>query len=343
MKFLQTLSKAILLMLISALPVAAQNSRVDITKHSKAMPKSCELVLPAKIDDPVDIPALVKEAFCKGAGDMLGNYTYVTHSIKREKDKKGKEKQETYTYDVFFPTLKSGMRTRGIQVVTSHNGVPVSPDELQKERVRAAERIEKEEEKIADESPAPSKVSSIDTPGMLPIGMYAGMTITRQTLVKKSGARLAVHTFLKSCTLTLLRREPVAGREALIFSFAPRPDAQFADNEKYIAQLTGEIWIDAADRIVVRLVGWPTSVPAAKASKDINASVLGTSERPPAVHTEMMRLRSGIWLPRVNRINGADYPTLFDGITTDSTNTLSDYINFSTEVKDAKVAPPKQP
>ena len=70
---------------------------------------------------------------------------------------------------------------------------------------------------------------------------------------------LAIHTFLRTCELTLARREQHDGRETLVFNFTPRPDAQFANNEKYIAQLTGQIWIDAQDRIVTRLAGWPMS------------------------------------------------------------------------------------
>ena len=53
----------------------------------------------------------------------------------------------------------------------------------------------------------------------------------------------------------------------------------------------------------------------------------------------MMRLPEGVWLPRVIRINGADYQKLFDGITTDSTSTFSNFIRFSTEIKDVKVNP----
>jgi hypothetical protein len=42
----------------------------------------------------------------------------------------------------------------------------------------------------------------------------------------------------------------------------------------------------------------------------------------------------------VIRINGADYQTLFDGITTDTISTFSNYIRFSTEIKDVKVGQP---
>ena len=65
---------------------------------------------------------------------------------------------------------------------------------------------------------------------------------------------------------------------------------------------------------------------------------------PPAVYVELMRLpQPGIWLPRVIRVNGADYQKLFDGIRSDSTSTYSNYIRFSTEVKDVEVAPPNDP
>ena len=100
-------------------PIAAQNTNIEVGKRSSAIPKSCELVTPANINGTVDVEALRKEAICKGAGDMLADYTYTVNSLKREKDKKGKvKKEETFVYEVFIPTLKSGTRTKGVLVVT---------------------------------------------------------------------------------------------------------------------------------------------------------------------------------------------------------------------------------
>jgi hypothetical protein len=58
---------------------------------------------------------------------------------------------------------------------------------------------------------------------------------------------------------------------------------------------------------------------------------------------EMMRLPQGIWLPRMIRINGADYQKLFDGITSDSISTFSNYVRFSTEIKDVQINPDVKP
>jgi len=57
----------------------------------------------------------------------------------------------------------------------------------------------------------------------------------------------------------------------------------------------------------------------------------------------MMRLPQGVWLPRTIRINGADYQKLFDGITSDSISTFSNYVRFSTEIKDVQINPNVKP
>jgi hypothetical protein len=323
----------VLLLALSLSPVAAQNMRVDITRRSTKIPEACRSVVPASIHGPLDIPALIKEAICKGAGDMLSEYTYVMNVQSRKKGKHGQVKEETTTYEVFIPTLKSGMLATGILLVTSRNGVPVPPAELEKERLKTGEHLEKEEDKIRADTQAPA-TNSDSVKGMLPLGMYTRNTIN-SVGARMGSASLDVGDFLGTCDLTLLRRERPDGRETLVFRFAPRPNAHFDINEQYATQLTGEIWIDATDRIATRLIGWPRS-PATQ-------SLTASSPEPPAVYAEMMRLREGIWLPRLIRINGLDYPTLFDRITFDSIWTYSNFIHFSTEIKDYKLNAPSRP
>jgi hypothetical protein len=336
LKSLNILSRAMFLVLLPALPAIAQNAQVTVGKQASRIPKPCQLVVPASIEGTVDVPALVKEAYCKGAGDMLTEYSYTMVSASRSIDKKGQTKNESTTYEVFIPTLKSGTRGKGILVVTARNGVPVSAAELEKARTKAGQQLEKAEAKNARETSEAAN-GDAETKGMLPLGMYTHTTNNHSSFGRKASAALAIHTFLKTCNLTLLRREPRDGREILVFTFVPRADATFNDNEKYIAQLTGEIWIDAQDRIVTRLAGWP-SLDASAATSGNQPPPAG--ERPPAVYVEMMRLPEGVWLPHLIRINGADYQQLFDGITNDSTSTFSNYIRFSTEIKDVKVGRP---
>lgn len=337
MNLLKAASTTIVLVTISVVPVAAQNVHVEVRKEAGAIPRACESIVPATVEGQVDIPALVKEANCKGAGDLLAEYTYVLKYVKREKGKKGEIKDQTRIYEVYLPTLPNGTRGRGVLLVTSRDGVLVPPDELAKESLRAAQRLEKAENEIA-RSAVPQAPASAEGPqGMLPLGSYPSVKSSAGKFgIGQGSAVLDIHTFLKTCELTLLRREQHEGSETLVFSFRPRPDAQFSDNEKYVASLRGTIWIDAKDRIVTRLVGWPAN---AKGSIE-QWSETSFNESPPAVYVEMIRLK-GIWLPRVTRLNGADHAQLFDHIAYDATLTYSDYIRFTTEIKDVKVETPK--
>jgi hypothetical protein len=328
------LSGLILITLLSSLTIAAQ-MRVDVSKRAGRIPKVCMDVVPASIDDKIDGPALLKEATCKGAGDMLTEYTYVMTASSREQDKKGKIKEESRTWEVFIPTLKSGMHAKGILLITKRNGVPVPPEELDKERLKIGERLEKEEEKInrtATPSPA-TETDSENVRGMLPLGMYTQTNVNRGAFgMRRGGASLGVHDFLVLSKFDFARREQKDGRDTLVLSFVPRPDAQYTANNKYMAQLKGEIWIDAKDRIVTQLVAWP-----------LNAQAAANAGAPPAVYVEMMRVREGSWLPHIKRINGLDYPAIFDHVPYDSKWVFSDYIHFSTEVKDFKMDSPSKP
>jgi hypothetical protein len=358
-EYLKGFGRATVLAALSAFVVVAQDVRVEVGKRATVIPKICESVVPASIEGEFDTRALAREADCKGAGDMLSDYTYVMSYTRRERKDKGRFKEETLIYEVYMPTLKSGTHARGVLLVTSRDGVAVPPAELEKERLRAGERLEKEEDKIA-RTPASTEAPNGNTvSGMLPLGMYPRTGINRSSFgFKRGGAALDVHTFLRNCDLKLLRREHTNGREILLFNFTPRPDARFDDNEQYIAQLTGTIRIDARDRVVTRLVGWPIINAGVNEVKDLKNSKRTKSaknpknvklspsaptpgENAPAVVVEMLRLPEGIWLPREIRINGTDYPTLFDHITYNVLFTYTDYKRFNTETKDIKLDAPK--
>ena len=164
---------------------------------------------------------------------------------------------------------------------------------------------------------------------MTPLGTYSRMSMDRSVLgVSHVRTAFTIHTFLRTCKLTFLRREIIEGRSSSVFRFSPQPNVMFDEGEEYIERLTGEIVIDAEDHIVTRLSGWPSNVS--------QASV-------PAVYQTMTRVKDGTWLASVKRINGADYPNLFDNLKHEWSCTYSNYVRFVSEIKDVKVnQPPNQ-
>src|SRR4030095_2469733 len=174
--FTNSLCNLMLLMLLPTLPVFAQNASVSIGKHVSRIPKDCESVVPASIEGTVDISALVKEASCKGAVDMLAEYSYVMDNRGRSIDKKGQTKEGSTTYEVFIPTLKSGTRGKGVMVITARDGVPVQAAELEKSRREAGERLEKAEERNARERPSAPPPTDSSVKGMVPPGLSPSPT-----------------------------------------------------------------------------------------------------------------------------------------------------------------------
>jgi hypothetical protein len=325
LRILQRLAPATLSILVLA-PATFSQVRVEMSKSARRIPRACKDIQPAALAPQIDIAALVKEAICKGFGDILGEYSYTMDESNRTLDKKGNARKTTTTYEVFVPTLKAGTQARGILIETAKDGVPVSPDKLAEDRRKAGERLEKEEARIDREAPEANQTQD-QNDGMEPVGTYSRMAVNHSVLgATHVTVAFTIYTFLRTCNLTLLRQETIAGRPALIFKFIPQPDAKFNEGETYIAQLTGEIAIDGQDHIVTRLTGWPNGVDQASA--------------PPAVYQEMTRLKEGVWLPGIKRVNGADYPKLFDKYTRDWSSTFTNYVRFVTEVKDVKVGEP---
>ncbi len=345
-KFLSYIFTAALLATSSVYTVVAQDVRVEVGKRTTLIPKVCESVTPASLEGKIDVLALVKEAICKGAGDMLIEYTYLMKSAERTKHKKGGIREETTTYEVYMPVFKSGVPARGVLLVTERNGISVPPDELEKERMRAGERLEKEEKRIervkVDSQPGKN---SAHMKGLIPLGMYPRTRVNRESFGFNRGrAGINIHAVLINSDLTFQRREQLNGRDTLVFNFTPRLNAQFDDAEEYIAQLTGTIWIDASDRIVSRLAGWPVIAPNPKKATVVAApapSSPALNDAPPAIYVEMMRLPEGIWLPGLTRLNGLDHPKLFDGITSEIIFTYSEYKRFNTETFDPEMETPK--
>jgi hypothetical protein len=334
MRITKSLHASILLSLI-AIPVSvtsAQSVHVAVGKLP-SIPKACEGLISADIQGQIDIPALTREANCKGSGDMLIEYTYVMEYTSHSKDKQGNEQSETRVFEVYIPTLKDGAKTRGVLIMTSRNGVPVPPAKMEKVRREAGEQLEKEENRVARQK----NVEPAQQPivGLKPLGMYPRLTMAGSTLgFNRRGVTLDVHTILEQTTLAYLGREDVDGRENLVFSFVPVANLRLDTFEGYVARIRGKIWLDVNDRIVTRLSAWPVAA---------NSSMTKSKESAPAIYLAMLRLPDGNWLPRESRVMASEYPQLFDGVISDAIVKYTDYQRFKTESKDAKIDGPRVP
>ncbi|MDQ3010657.1 MAG: hypothetical protein M3X11_08160, partial [Acidobacteriota bacterium] len=225
-------------------------------------------------------------------------------------------------FEAYFPTLKRKGETKFVLIKTKENDRPIPAARLERERQKATERLLKGEDE-AQKQQADGK--SNDKADEKSIGVY--FRINAGSFF--SGISLDVRTLMKSCDFDSPRREMIEGREAIALNFRPKVGASFEKEERYLAQSAGTIWIDATDKVLVRVEGWPRTAAARSGN--------------PAFVYEQMRLPDGHWLPRVGRMNGTAHPALF-GTKYDFVFEFSDYKRFDSEVKDVKLDhPTKRP
>jgi hypothetical protein len=246
-------------------------------------------------------------------------YSFLQKETNREISSKGEVKKETErVYEVFpIPYREPVMK------LISENGVALSPERASKEEKRVEEELLKaERDREKDE---------------------AKDTKRRTERARKKAARgesededVAVSQFLKVCEFVSPRRERFGNRDAVVFDFRVRPGFRPQNrNEELISKLVGVVWIDPADKQVMRL-------EARLAEGFKMAGGLLLSLRPGAsVVVEQTRMNEGLWLPRMAQINLSVKVLLFGGGDMNKTFEWTDYKHFKGDVKEYKLDTPK--
>lgn len=282
--------------------------------------------------DPSDVPALLLEV-ARNEKALLARrleYTWTARIVERELGKRGEVRGESSSLYEVYP-----VRGEFARKLLERDGVPVSRERADRELKKTAERLERaarDEQKRAEAKPepaAPSTVQAQNPAGLPSFGFSTGRRESNGFI--SSEISMAVWRFFRYCEFTHPRAVSFKGRDAIALDFRPRAGFRPAEQiQKPYARLAGRLWVDAADRTVVRLEAWPDDATA------------GTSE-PPVVF-EHVRLADGLWIERFVRIKTYGHREIFNGIELDFTKEVTNFKRFSSVAGDDKLdAPPEKP
>ena len=247
-------------------------------------------------------------------------YSFVQKETSREITSKGEVKKETTKVFEVFPIPNRAP----VMKLISENGVPIVGERATKEQKRVEEEFLKaERDKDKDEQR---------------VQKYRAERERKKAARAKEGEDddVEISQFLKVHEFVSPRRERFRERDAVVFDFRVRPGFKSSNRqENLISKLIGVVWIDPADKQVMRL-------EARLAEGFKMGGGLLVNLRPGAAFVmEQTRVAEGLWLPRTAQINLSVKVLLFGGGDYNQTFEWSDYKHFSGNVSDYKLDAPK--
>lgn len=314
-------------LVVSAATLQAQQSSTDLSPSNEATKGAGGAgALKAKAGDtPLDLAKLDVAEFLRACDrngteihQRLLDYTYRLKKVRREFNEQGKavekQSQEFEAYPV---------RGQHILIQLLEDGLPLPSEEIAWQRRIAGEQLERAEREAEQQRQAGG--ASAGAPDGYPAaGIYG--RVRRHPV----GISIDPSTILRSCDLTAPRLEMLGERQAVVFDFKARPGVTLPPRRTYLAQLAGRVWIDATDKVIVRVEAWPTD--EFRKAESVQAA---TAAEPRLVY-QQTRLPSGAWVPTLMRLNSGGNAALFDGLNWDVVFEFTDYKQFTTSVEDFK-------
>lgn len=269
-----------------------------------------------------DLATLIKDCQANGRNaSLMTEYTYNWKITQRGTNRKGEFKDEFSMYETYVPTLKSKGSTKFVLIQTHEKSQPLPPDKIEKERQKAGERLAKAE--IENQKGNAKEAAAENEKHKLLPGVYFDANVN---FGLTKNIKISPQTILKQCLFENLREDFLSGRPSLKLDFRPAPAAVFEKDEKFLAQTQGTIWIDRADRLVVKIEG-----------RKLNASPNDEM----VFFYQSIRVPEGKWLPERIQFNGMKNKDFFSGMDADMIFEWLDYKRFATEAEDAKIKSPK--
>lgn len=227
---------------------------------------------------------------------LLDQYTFTEKHVERQLDAKGgTQKVKTETFEV-YPSSEPGHTYRRL---IEKDGRALTSAEL-------AEEDRKHEKKVS-EAASPEADAK------------------RAAKLAESRRReaSAVAQLFEVYDLSIVRREPVEGRDAIVVDFRPKPGiSPTGRTGKVLKTFAGRAWIDEADRQVVRVDAELVD------TLSFGMGILARLHKGSRASLLRKKVNGEIWLPAEARFAGSARVLLLKGIRMEATSEYSDYRKF---------------
>lgn len=220
----------------------------------------------------------------------------------------------------FFDFEAYPVHGRHVLIPLAVNSKPVDEEIIARERKRAGEALAADAEHAqAEELPS-----------------YVTAKISGSYRTRAATLLIDPTAFLRTCEFRDPRYEVLDGRETIALDFVPRPGADLPMATAYIPRLTGTIWLDAQDRVLVRLEAYNQYPGLDKKGKPLPVS------HAPKIVYQQSKTPRGEWFPAVIRMNAAGDASALFGLNWDVVFEFTNYQQFNTTAEKEQLSAPSE-
>jgi hypothetical protein len=272
---------------------------------------------PQLTDD--DVSALLRDVIQR-QGRMMGQFTEYTATYKstvRRFDARGNRKSETVLEGETYQSSQ-----RNVDVVLRKNGRSLSEKAIARERERAVKALVRDAEARQKSGGQPEQA----------VAEYG---------VRFNRFYINTFTILRKLAFSNPREDVIEGRRTIVLDFRPGPNfVPPRGEEAVIGTLHGSVWIDAADKVIARIV----VRPLAGAAPDAILFEQQNTRLPDGVWPHGVWPHGvwphGVWMDRYTRVNPAAIPSAFGGMNAEWIHERANHQRFSAKIEDVKIAAP---
>ncbi|HWQ32436.1 MAG TPA: VWA domain-containing protein [Blastocatellia bacterium] len=243
---------------------------------------------------------------------LLGEYTYSLRKVRRTFDKKGRLRAEEFRDYEAYP-----VKGQHALVQMSANGARTTIDRVELDRKQATEALLRDEEERQKAAGNTAQQAGYWGAGI------DGFVQGRQIYFSINPAH-----FFRECEFSAPRLVLLDGRETIVLDYRPRADARFGPGKDWLQRMEGSLWIDAVDKVLIRIEG------------QVQTGAVAATQRTPNLVYQQQRLGAGLWAPALIRLNSGGDATLFQGLNNDIWFEFGNFKRFDSSEADLKVQTP---
>ena len=148
------------------------------------------------------------------------------------------------------------------------------------------------------------------------------------------GVKIDVVRLLENSNFSNLQKSENGSRKVVSLDFSPKTDSKFDTSLSYLGKIEGKIWIDEADKRIMKIEGFPLGTLA-------TVKELPVEERQAKIVFlfAQTRVSEGFWFPQDVVVDFTKNPEIFDTVKVEFT--FDKYKKSSTEVRSSTMETPK--